>query len=139
MAAHLQGILDFRLVIFVSWCFRGVLHLINKTNWLMRWSWFGRNSARLDWKLMNDISTSSGEIMKELIWKLRSLRFCSVNIKLILKMNKCVIYPENNSTLRKIAEALYIKSEQVFETNSSSISLFILILTEQNVDSQLAY
>ena len=54
-------------------------------------------------------------------------------------MNKCVIYPENNSTLRKIAEALYIKSEQVFETNSSSISLFILILTEQNVDSQLPY
>ena len=34
-------------------------------------------------------------------------------------------YPENNSAKRKIAEALYIKSEQVFETNFPSISLFI--------------
>ena len=37
----------------------------------------------------------------------------------------CVIYPENNSAKRKIAEALYMKSEQVFETNSPSIALFI--------------
>ena len=37
----------------------------------------------------------------------------------------CVIYPENNSAKCKLAEALYIKSEQVFETNSPSTSLFI--------------
>ena len=37
----------------------------------------------------------------------------------------CEIYPENNSAKRKIAEALYTKSEQVFESNSPAISLFI--------------
>ena len=37
----------------------------------------------------------------------------------------CDIYPENNSVKRKLAEALYITSEQVFETNSPSTSLFM--------------
>ena len=37
----------------------------------------------------------------------------------------CVIYPENNSAKRKISESLYIMSEQVFESNSPLIHLFI--------------
>ena len=37
----------------------------------------------------------------------------------------CVIYSENNCLKRKIAEALYIKRERVFETSSPSIPLFI--------------
>ena len=37
----------------------------------------------------------------------------------------CRLSRENNSAKRKLAEALYIKSEQVFETNSPSTFLFI--------------
>ena len=39
----------------------------------------------------------------------------------------CVIYPENNSAKRKIGEALYIKSEQVFETTSILYSYFKIL------------